>query len=86
MRETLETSRRKVLQTAGCLLAWADTVLFPALHRIFSAKEYDALGDAFEDKERELFGEGGFEKRVERVAAIEKSLGLSDLSQFTAKG
>jgi hemerythrin-like domain-containing protein len=62
-----------------------DTVLFPALHEIVPAKEYGELGEDFEDKEHELFGEGGFEKIVDRVAAIERGLGIYDLSQFTPK-
>jgi hemerythrin-like domain-containing protein len=62
-----------------------DTVLFPALHRIVSGHEYDALGEDFEKKEHELFGEDGFEKMVDRVAGIERSLGIYELSQFTPR-
>jgi hemerythrin-like domain-containing protein len=62
-----------------------DTVLFPALHKIVSKQELDALGDDFEKKEHELFGEDGFEKMVDRVAGIEKRLGIYDLAQFTPK-
>jgi len=62
-----------------------DTVLFPALHEIVTANEYDELGEDFERKEHELFGDGGFEKMVDRVAAAEKSLGLYELAQFTPK-
>jgi hemerythrin-like domain-containing protein len=60
-----------------------DTVLFPALRKLVSKEEYGALGEDFENKEHQLFGEGGFEKMVERVAGIEKELGIYDLSQFT---
>ena len=60
-----------------------DTVLFPAFRDIVSPKEFDELGDRFEDKENELFGKDGFEKIVARVAAIEKTLGIEDLAQFT---
>lgn len=60
-----------------------DTVLFPALHEIVTPAEYDALGEQFEDKEKQLFGEGGFEKMVDRVAEVEKTLGIYDLAQFT---
>jgi hemerythrin-like domain-containing protein len=63
-----------------------DTVLFPAFRKIVSANEYDALGEQFEDKEHQLFGEDGFDKMVDRVAAIEKTLGIYDLAQFTPKG
>jgi hemerythrin-like domain-containing protein len=62
-----------------------DTVLFPAFRTIVSAHEYDALGDDFERKEHELFGEDGFERMVDKVAGIEKKLGIYELSQFTPK-
>jgi hemerythrin-like domain-containing protein len=60
-----------------------DTVLFPAFRKIVSANEYDSLGEQFEDKEHELFGEDGFEKMVDKVAGIEKKLGIYNLAQFT---
>jgi hemerythrin-like domain-containing protein len=62
-----------------------DTVLFPAFRRIVSKSEYDSLGEDFEKKEHELFGDDGFEKMVDRVANIEKALGIYDLAQFTPK-
>ena len=62
-----------------------DTVLFPAIRQVVLPAEYDRMGDQFEDKEHELFGPNGFEKMVDRVAEIEKSLGIYDLSQFTPK-
>ncbi len=62
-----------------------DTVLFPAFHEIVSAREYDALGDEFEDKENQLFGGDGFEKNVAAVEDLEKRLGIYDLAQFTPK-
>ena len=62
-----------------------DTVLFPALKKLLSAKQLDALGDKFEDEENRRFGADGFGKTVERVAAIEKELGIYDLGQFTPK-
>lgn len=62
-----------------------DTVLFPAIRSLMTAKEFDELGDRFEDKEHQLFGEHGFEDIVVRVAEFEKTLGIYDLSQFTPK-
>ena len=62
-----------------------DTVLFPALHKILSAKQLDDLGEKFEKEEDRLFGDEGFEKNVAKVAAIEKQLGIYDLAQFTPK-
>jgi hemerythrin-like domain-containing protein len=60
-----------------------DTVLFPAFHEMLEEHEYDALGDAFENKENELFGENGFEHMVARVESIEKKLGIYDLARYT---
>ena len=60
-----------------------DTVLFPAFRKLVSAQEYAALGEEFENKEHQLFGEDGFERNVEEVAGIEQSLGIYDLAQFT---
>jgi len=60
-----------------------DTVLFPTLRSVVSEREFDLMGEAFEDKEQELFGTGGFEKIVTRVADLEKLLGIYDLGQFT---
>ncbi len=62
-----------------------DTVLFPQLRAIVSPNEYDALGEDFEEKEHELFGEDGFEVMVDKVADLEKQLGIYELSQFTPK-
>jgi hemerythrin-like domain-containing protein len=60
-----------------------DTVLFPEFRKIVSSNEYDSLGEQFEDKEHELFGEDGFEKMVDKIADIEKKLGIYNLAQFT---
>ena len=62
-----------------------DTVLFPAFRKIVSEKEYAELGEKFETREDELFGEGGFEKKVAAVAALEQKLGIYDLAQFTPR-
>jgi hypothetical protein len=60
-----------------------DTILFPSLRKIVSRNEYFALGEDFEEKEHDLFGEDGFESIVDKVAGIEKQLGIYDLSEFT---
>ena len=60
-----------------------DTVLFPAFRALVSGKEYDELGDRFEDREHQLFGKEGFEGKVGEVAKIEQQLGIYDLAQFT---
>jgi hemerythrin-like domain-containing protein len=60
-----------------------DTVLFPAIHELVNPKEYDLMGEQFEDQEHKLFGENGFEKIVAEVAGIERKLGIEDLARFT---
>jgi hemerythrin-like domain-containing protein len=62
-----------------------DTVLFPSLRKVLSAKDIKELGEQFEKQEDKLFGEGGFEKVVEQVAGFEKKLGIHDLGQFTPR-
>lgn len=84
-RGQLASSLRQFVRMYRPHEAREDTVLFPAFRGIVSANEYDSLGDDFENKEHELFGEDGFEKMVDKVASIEKSLGIYELSQFTPK-
>jgi hemerythrin-like domain-containing protein len=84
-RGRLASSLRAFIRMYGPHEAREDTVLFPALRAIVTAHEYGALGEEFEKKEHELFGREGFEKIVERVAGIEKRLGIYELAQFTPK-
>jgi hemerythrin-like domain-containing protein len=60
-----------------------DTELFPEFRKIVPSNEYDALGEDFEKKEHELFGEDGFDRNVAEVAKLEQALGIYDLAQFT---
>lgn len=60
-----------------------DTVVFPTLRQVVPAKEFRDMADMFEDEEHRRFGQAGFEGVVDKVADIEKSLGIYDLSQFT---
>jgi hemerythrin-like domain-containing protein len=83
-RQTLVSRLRSFVRMYRPHEAREDTVLFPALHRLIPEREYRALGDKFERREHELFGERGFEGVVDEVAAIEKSLGIYDLAQFTS--
>ncbi|HEX5066583.1 MAG TPA: hypothetical protein VFY49_10750 [Myxococcota bacterium] len=41
------------------------------------------LGEEFEEKEHELFGERGFQTVVNEVADLERALGIHDLASFT---
>lgn len=84
-RKTLAESLRQFIRMYNPHEAREDTVLFPAFRGIVSANEYYALGEDFEHKEHELFGDDGFHGIVDRVAAIEKQLGIYDLAQFTSR-
>jgi hemerythrin-like domain-containing protein len=84
-RHRLKTALERFVRMYRPHEAREDTVLFPALHELVKGKEYDALGERFEDKEHEFFGEGGFEKMVEEVAGLERKLGIYELAQFTPR-
>jgi hemerythrin-like domain-containing protein len=82
-RTLLKHSIRQFIRLYRPHKAREDTVLFPAIHSIMTERQLAALGDTFEDKEQDLFGKDGFEKVVEDVAALERTLSLYELSQFT---
>ena len=84
-RRKLADSMRQFIRMYSPHEAREDTVLFPAFHGIVSAHEFDSLGEDFEKKEDELFGDDGFFKIVDRVAGIEKKFGIYELAQFTPK-
>ena len=84
-RAQLLNSMRQFIRMYNPHEAREDTVLFPAFRKIVSPHEFDSLGEDFEKKEDELFGEDGFEKVVDKVASIEKRFGIYDLAQFTPK-
>jgi hemerythrin-like domain-containing protein len=61
-----------------------DTIVFPAWKAALSERQYDEMGDRFEEIEKRQFGHDGFDDAVQQISAIEQSLGLADLAQFTA--
>lgn len=84
-RRTLANTLRRFIRMYNPHAAREDTVLFPAFRSIVSSHEYDSLGEEFEEKEHRLFGDDGFEIMVDRIATIEKALGIYDLAQFTPR-
>lgn len=60
-----------------------DTILFPMIRSLMSQKEFEELGEKFEDLEHELFGKEGFFGILKRIENIEKDLGIYSLEQFT---
>lgn len=85
LQKKLKTTLQQFISMYRPHEAREDTVLFPAFKMLISEKEYDSLGEIFEEKEHELFGEDGFNEIVNDVANIEKELGIYELSQFTPK-
>lgn len=85
-RDQVATAMRQFNRMYAPHEAREDTVLFPAFRTIVSAHEFDALGEDFEKKEDQLFGDEGFEKVVAQVAGLEKQLGIYDLARFTPPG
>src|SRR5262249_52964246 len=60
-----------------------DTDLFPRLRELVSSNEFDAIAERMEQDEHVHFGEDGFEKMVDRVARLERMVGIHDIDQFT---
>jgi hemerythrin-like domain-containing protein len=60
-----------------------DTELFPKLRAVVSAHEFAAMAEDFERDERRKFGQDGFAMMVQRVADLERAIGIDDLSKFT---
>jgi hypothetical protein len=59
-------------------------VVFPVLRELVGKKEYEELGEQFEDKEKAMLGDHGFDKAVADVAHLEQTFGLDDLAKPTA--
>ena len=60
-----------------------DTVVFPAFRAMLRADQLTDLATTFADLQRQQFGHGAFATIVNHVAAIERSLEIYDLNQFT---
>jgi len=60
-----------------------DTIVFPAWKTALSKHQLDELGEKFEDIEKQQFGTDGYEEAVKQIGAIEQTLGLADIAQFT---
>jgi hemerythrin-like domain-containing protein len=82
-RKELAAALRRFNRMYGPHAAREDTVLFPSIRKIMSESEFDSMGDEFEKKEDELFGEDGFQSVVDKIAKLERQVGLFDLNQFT---
>lgn len=66
-------------------VARALTDVLPTLRTLVTPNEFDELSAALEKDETEKLGKEGFDKMAKRVEALEKRIGINDLSQFTPK-
>lgn len=84
-RKLLESTLTRFIRMYRPHEAREDTIVFPEFKKTITPKDYDKLGDLFEDREHELFGKEGFDGIVAKIAEIEKALGIYDLAKFTPK-
>ena len=82
-RAELASALRRFIRMYRPHEAREDTVLFPAFRELVTSREWDLLGERFEEEERARFGARGFEDMVGRVADLERALGIDDLAKFT---
>ena len=60
-----------------------DTVLIPALGSLAGHAARREMAERFEERQHLVLGGRGFPSAVAEVTALEKALGLSDISQYT---
>ena len=61
------------------------TDVLPTLRTLVTPNEFDELSVALDKDETEKLGKEGFDKMAKKVEALEKRIGINDLSQFNPK-
>lgn len=61
------------------------TDVLPTLRTLVTPNEFDELSAALDKDETEKLGAEGFDRMAKKVEALEKRIGINDLSQFTPK-
>ena len=61
------------------------TDVWPTLRTLVTPNEFDELSATLEKDETEKLGKDGFDKVAKKVEALEKRIGINDISQFTPK-
>jgi len=54
-----------------------DTEIFPEVRSFLTEKEFEELGEKFEEFEDQLFGKDGFERMMIKIKSIEKALDIT---------
>jgi len=62
-----------------------DTVLLPVLRQVVTPVAYREMSRAFEDEEKQAFGQNGLEELTRKLMGFEEALGLGDLAAFTPR-
>ena len=90
MQQIGQADTRPLASSLGAFLrmyrphaARESTVLFPQIAAVVGPREYDEMGEKFEEIEHQKFGAAGFEGIVQKVTELEKILGIYDLGSFT---
>jgi hemerythrin-like domain-containing protein len=81
-RDKLATALRSFNHMYRPHAAREDTVLFPEFRGLVGKHEYEELGEQFEDKEKQMLGDQGFEHAVADVERLEQAFGLGDLAKL----
>jgi len=81
-QQQLKTALRSFIRLYRPHAAREDSVVFPAFKTLISADEYEAIGQIFAQRRKELFGPDGYQKFFDQVDIIERALNISDLSKF----
>lgn len=84
-RKTMIDAMQATIVLYGPHAAREDTDVFTTVRSLVTPNEFDALGETFENEEKARFGADGFERMAKKVAAIEKRIGIDDLSKYTPK-
>jgi len=61
------------------------TDVWPTLRTLLTPNEFDELSATLEKDETEKLGKDGFDKVAKKVEALEKRIGINDISQFNPK-
>jgi len=91
-KSAVKAERQAVIEAmqATCVLyrphvARELTDVWPTLRTLVTPNEFDELSATLEKDESEKLGKEGFDKMAKKVEALEKRIGINDLSQFTPK-
>jgi len=83
-REPLADALAGMVRMYNAHATWEDTVIFPAFRESMDAREYEELGERFEEIEKRQFGHDAFEDALKQVEQAQQALGIGDLGSFTA--